>query len=63
MSVRQILKSAAIVCTVPDTRKSSAVQAAVEGPVTPELPASILQEHNDTVLFLDEAAASQLSRV
>lgn len=61
MSVRQILKSAAIACTVPDSRKARAVQAAVEGDVTPSLPASILQQHGNTTLFLDSAAASALT--
>lgn len=61
MSVRQILKSAEIVCTVPDERKAAAVNAAVKGPVTNEVPASILQEHSQVTLLLDEAAASRLS--
>lgn len=61
MSVRQILESRMIVCSVPDERKANAVRAAVEGPVTPDVPASILQEHADCTLMLDEAAASKLS--
>jgi len=62
MSIRQIMKSVSIVCTVPDQRKAQAVQAAVEGPVTPEVPASILQEHSRTTLVLDVASASLLSK-
>jgi glucosamine-6-phosphate deaminase len=62
MAIRQILKSAAIVCTVPDSRKAAAVKGAVEGPVTPDLPASILQQHGNAHLFLDEPAASQLRK-
>ena len=58
MSVRQIMKSDTIVCTVPDERKAEAVKNATQGPVTPEVPASILQEHPDCRLFLDTAAAS-----
>lgn len=60
MSVRQIMKSAEIVCTVPDRRKAEAVQAAIEGPVTPKVPASILQEHPRTTLVLDKQSASLL---
>jgi glucosamine-6-phosphate deaminase len=60
MSVRQIMKSRAIVCTVPDERKSEAVRNSVNGPVTNKVPASILQQHADTTLFLDKAAASGL---
>jgi len=61
MTVSRILASRNIICTVPDERKAKAVQKSVEGPVTPEVPASILQQHENMELFLDEAAASQLS--
>ncbi len=61
MSVVQIMKSKSIVCTVPDTRKAVAVQHALEGRVTPIVPASILQQHPDCYFFLDQAAASLLS--
>lgn len=60
MSVRQILKSRQIFCMVPDERKSVAVQAALEGPVTPQVPASILQTHPQMRLYLDPASASRL---
>ncbi len=62
MSIRQIMKSKAIVCTVPDERKANAVKNAVEGAVTPNVPASILQGHANTTLFLDRAAAGLLSQ-
>lgn len=60
MSIRQILKSAAIILTVPDERKARAVQASVEGPITAEVPASILQTHLSVTLYLDPPAASLL---
>ena len=62
MSCRQILKAKQIVCTVPDRRKAEAVRGAVEGPVTPQVPASILQQHPQTTLYLDAASASLLKR-
>ena len=62
MSVRQILKSARLIVSVPDERKAEAVRNAVEGDITPDVPASILQNHPDADLYLDEAAASKLSR-
>ena len=61
MSVRQILKSNAIVCSVPDERKAAAVKNTVQGPVQPTVPASILQQHPQTTLYLDKAAASLLT--
>lgn len=60
MSVRQILKSAAIILSVPDARKAKAVQAATEGPVTPQVPASILQRHDSVTLHLDQDSAALL---
>lgn len=61
MSVRQILRSRRIIVTVPDRRKAEAVRNTVEGPVTPRCPASILQQHENCSIFLDEQAASRLS--
>ncbi|MDR3711655.1 MAG: glucosamine-6-phosphate deaminase [Puia sp.] len=62
MSIRQIMRSAQIVCSVPDKRKSLAVGECLEGPVGPLHPASILQTHPGCTVFLDEAAAGRLSK-
>ncbi len=60
MTIRQILKAREIVCSVPDERKAHAVQSAVEGEVSPLVPASILQKHPNATLYLDTKAASLL---
>ncbi|NLZ06336.1 MAG: glucosamine-6-phosphate deaminase [Phycisphaerae bacterium] len=60
MGIQQILKSRRIIVTVPDRRKAEAVRNALEGPVTPRCPASILQQHENCFIFLDEPAASLL---
>jgi len=60
MSIRQLMKSRAIVCTVPDARKATAVRGAVEGPVTNALPASVLQTHAKCDMYMDWAAARLL---
>ena len=60
MSVRQILKSRTILCVVPDARKAQAVHACLEGDVSPMAPASILQTHADTTVYLDRASAARL---
>jgi len=62
MSVRQIMKSRAIICTVPDERKAEAVRNSVEGNLTPQVPASILQRHERCTLYLDKPAASLLRK-
>jgi len=60
MSVKQIMKSAHIICTVPDRRKAKAVKACLEGEIGPMFPASILRRHPHCFLFLDREAASLL---
>lgn len=61
MSVRHIMRSEAIVCTVPDERKAAAVRDSVQGPVTNLVPASMLQRHAHCTLFLDRPASSLLA--
>jgi glucosamine-6-phosphate deaminase len=43
--------------------KAPVINKSVEGNVTEQIPASLLQQHNDTVFILDEAAASELTRL
>jgi glucosamine-6-phosphate deaminase len=58
MTVRQIMKAAHIICTVPEKRKAQAVKACLEGEVGPMCPASILRTHPSCRLFLDKDSAS-----
>jgi len=60
MSIRQIMDSRMIVCCVPDTRKAVAVRNAVKGPITPNVPGSILQQHPAATIYLDTFSASLL---
>ncbi|HEY0256648.1 MAG TPA: hypothetical protein VGC39_04320, partial [Candidatus Methylacidiphilales bacterium] len=60
MSVRQMLKSTTLIITVPDQRKAVAVRDSLEGPITPLVPASALQQHPRVEIFLDTASASLL---
>ena len=63
MSIRQIMKSACLIVTVPDKRKAEAVKNALEGQVTPTCPSSILQKHKNCKIFMDAEAASLLSGI
>ena len=60
MSIRQILKSRAIVAVVPEARKAAAVRMCFEGEISPAAPASILRTHPDTMLYLDTESAALL---
>jgi glucosamine-6-phosphate deaminase len=60
MSVRQIMKSKNIICSVPDERKAIAVKNCLEQAVSNLYPASILQTHANCTVYLDKASASLL---
>jgi glucosamine-6-phosphate deaminase len=61
MSIRQIMKSKHIICSVPDERKAHSVQGTLEGPITPTLPASMMQQHPHISLYLDTHSGKGLS--
>lgn len=62
MSIKQIMRSKQIICSVPDSRKALAVKNTVEQPVSNCFPASILQQHPNCSLYLDNTSASLLSK-
>ena len=62
MSVKQIMKSRAIVCTVPDSRKAKAVKNCFDGDVSAMFPASILKEHQRAFIYLDKYSSALLKK-
>jgi len=62
MSIKQIMRSGSIICTVPDARKAGAVKNTLEEIVSPLVPASILTTHSNAWLYLDRDSSSLLSR-
>lgn len=62
MGVKQIMSAKQIILIATGPKKAEAIKNMVEGPVTPQVPASVLQEHDNVIIFLDEAAASLLSK-
>ena len=42
--------------------KAEAIKKTLEGPVTEEVPASVLQQHGNVVLIVDEAAAKLIQQ-
>ena len=60
MSIAQVLRTQRILCIVPDARKARAVKECLGGEVSPRHPASILQRHPRTTVFLDAPAAALL---
>jgi glucosamine-6-phosphate deaminase len=62
MGVGTIMESAHVLVLAIGERKAQAVAGMVEGPITADLPASILQMHPKCTLVLDEPAAAALKR-
>lgn len=61
MSVKQIMLSKQIVCSVPDIRKAKAVKDSLEQNVSNVYPASILQNHPSCYFYLENSSASLLT--
>ena len=59
MGIRTIMQAKKILVVVSGESKADIVSRAFFGPVTPEVPASILQMHPDVTVVCDEAALSQ----
>ncbi len=61
MSIKQIMKSKNIICTVPDMRKAQAVKDCFEGQdISAKHPSSILKNHENCFVFLDEKSSIYL---
>ncbi|MBM7636575.1 glucosamine-6-phosphate deaminase [Streptococcus saliviloxodontae] len=60
MGIASIMTAKTIVLMAYGIEKAVAIKGMIYGPVTEDLPASILQKHPDVIVILDEAAASQL---
>jgi len=63
MSIKQIMKATQILCIAPDARKAKAIKVCFDGEVSPLTPASILQRHPDTTIYLDNESAALLSQI
>lgn len=61
MGIKTIMKSRKVMLLASGKDKAEIIQKMVHGPITPSVPASILQLHQDLILVLDEEAASLLA--
>ena len=60
MGIATIIKAKKILLVASGANKADAVAAMVNGPVDPACPASVLQNHPDVVVIVDEEAAAKL---
>jgi len=62
VGISTILKAKRIVLLAWGAGKAPVVQKSVEGHVDEQIPASLLQQHNDCSFVIDETAAAELTR-
>ena len=62
MGIQNIMDAKSVVLIACGKNKEDAVKGMIEGPVTPELPASVLQNHKDVIVIIDKAAAALLEK-
>lgn len=62
MGISTIMKAKKIILLAWGPGKASVMRKAVEGHVSEQVPASLLQQHGDCIFVLDELAASELTR-
>ncbi len=60
MGIQNIMSAKKIVVVVSGANKAESLAKAINGPIDPQVPASILQLHNDVVIVADEAALSMM---
>jgi glucosamine-6-phosphate deaminase len=63
LGVKKIMEAKRVILLAWGEGKSNIIKASVEGQVTNQVPASFLQEHNNTTFVLDKAASSKLTRI
>lgn len=62
MGISTILKAKRIILMAWGPAKTAVVQKSAEDNVTEQIPASLLQQHNESLFVLDETAAADLTR-
>ena len=62
MGIKSIMQAKKILLIASGVGKAGAIKGMIEGPVTNEVPASILQTHPDVTVIIDEEAASLLKK-
>jgi glucosamine-6-phosphate deaminase len=60
LTVPALMAARRVLGVVPESRKAEAVRAALQGPVTPDCPASILRTGSHVTLYLDRDSAALL---
>ena len=60
LGLRHLIESRKAILIANGSRKADVIKSIVDGPVDPEMPASIMKEHNNGWILIDEGAAGKL---
>lgn len=60
MGIKNIMQARKILVVVSGADKAEILEKVLKGPITPAVPASILQLHNDVTIVADEAALGRI---
>lgn len=58
MTVKEIMKAKVIISSVPHAVKAQAIRDTLENNLTPDVPATMLKQHEEFYLFVDKNSAS-----
>jgi glucosamine-6-phosphate deaminase len=60
LTIPTLFRIPELIASVPGPRKAQIIKKSVQEPVSPQIPATLLREHPNVTIYLDEASASQL---
>ncbi|MGX7030943.1 glucosamine-6-phosphate deaminase [Vagococcus zengguangii] len=62
MGIKSIMAAKKIILLAYGEKKAEAIKNTIEGPITEDVPSSVLQRHQDVIIIADEAATSLLTK-
>ena len=60
LGLKHIMQSRTVILQASERKKAGIVKKAIEGPITPDIPASVLRRHSNAFMFMDQEAAALL---
>lgn len=62
LGLKHLMEAKNVILIANGTKKAEVIRKALEGPLTPDLPASIIRKHTNSRVMLDKGAASELNQ-
>ncbi len=61
VTIPALLRPSKLILSIPGTRKAHIIRRALEDPISPDCPATVLRKHPDATAYLDQDAAAELT--